>query len=216
MQPTPPTEPKTISHRHPPSEIPSCFKNLVQFPIPGLSINMPPCEIQIRQLNPADAESFRELRLEGLRLNPEAFGSTYEFEKDQPLERYTGWLTNSTVFGAFQNSELIGTASFTQLSGLKDSHKGLLRAMYVRPNSRRSGAGRQLVQAVIELARQKVEQLQLAVVSDNQPALRLYQALGFRQYGLEPHALKHNGHYSDEILMSLDLTSQSRLANTAL
>jgi ribosomal protein S18 acetylase RimI-like enzyme len=167
---------------------------------------MPLSEIQIRQLTSSDAESFRELRLEGLRLNPEAFGSTYEFEKDQPLDRYTGWLANSVVVGAFQNSQLIGTASFTQLSGLKDSHKGLLRAMYVRPTHRRSGAGRQLVQAVIDTARQKVEQLQLSVVSTNQPALRLYQSLGFRQYGLEKNALKHNGLYSDEILMSLDLT----------
>ena len=165
--------------------------------------------ITVRQLTLSDAESFRELRLEGLRLNPEAFGSTYDFEKDQPLTRYTGWLTNSTVFGAFQNSHLIGTASFTRLSGLKDSHKGLLRAMYVRPAHRRSGAGRQLVQAVIETARQKVEQVQLAVVSDNQPAIRLYQSLGFRQYGLEPHALKHNGIYSNEILMSLEFTKMN-------
>jgi RimJ/RimL family protein N-acetyltransferase len=166
---------------------------------------MPPSEIQIRQLTPSDAESFRELRLEGLRLNPEAFGSTYEFEKDQPLTRYTGWLTNSTVFGAYQNSQLIGTASFTQQSGLKDSDTGLLRAMYVRPTHRRSGAGRQLVQAVIATAREKVERVLLTVVSDNQPAIRLYQSLGFRQYGLEKNALKHNGKYSDEILMSLDL-----------
>ena len=163
--------------------------------------------IQIRQLTPADAESFRELRLEGLRLSPEAFGSTHEFEKDQPLTRYTGWLTNSTVFGAYQNSELIGTASFTQLSGLKDSHKGWLRAMYVRPTHRCSGAGRLLVEAIIQTARQKVEQVQLSVVSTNQPALRLYHSLGFRQYGLEKNALKHNGTYSDEILMSLDLTA---------
>jgi len=162
--------------------------------------------IQIRQLSPADAGSFRELRLEGLRLNPEAFGSTYDFEKDQPLERYTAWLTNSAVFAAYQNSELIGTASFTQLSGQKDSHKGWLRAMYVRPAARRSGAGRQLVQAIINHARPKVEQLQLTVVSTNLPALYLYQSLGFQQYGLEPRALKHNGLYSDEILMSLDLT----------
>ena len=163
--------------------------------------------IQIRQLTAADAASFCELRLEGLRLNPEAFGSTYDFEKDQPLERYTGWLTNSAVFGAYQNSHLIGTASFTQLSGQKDSHKGLLRAMYVRPVARRTGAGRQLVQAIIHHAREKVEQLQLVVVSTNQPALRLYQSLGFQQYGLEKNALKHNGIYSDEILMSLNLTS---------
>ena len=169
---------------------------------------MPPSKIQIRQLTPADAESFRELRLEGLRLNPEAFGSTYDFEKDQSLERYTGWLTNSAVFGAYQNSELIGTASFTIASGLKESHKGLLRAMYVRPAARRMGAGRLLVQAVIATARQKVEQVQLAVVSDNQPAIRLYQTLGFRPYGLEKNALKHNNQYADEILMSLDLPSR--------
>jgi ribosomal protein S18 acetylase RimI-like enzyme len=170
---------------------------------------MPPSEIQIRQLTLADAHSFRELRLEGLRLNPEAFGSTYDFEKDQPLERYTGWLTNSTVFGAYQNSELIGTASFTQLSGLKDSHKGWLCAMYVRPTHRRSGAGRQLVQAIIDHARPKVEQVQLAVVSTNQAAPRLYHSLGFQQYGLEKNALKHNNQYSDEILMALDLTKMN-------
>jgi ribosomal protein S18 acetylase RimI-like enzyme len=80
--------------------------------------------------------------------------------------------------------------------------------MYVRPTHRRSGAGRQLVQAVIATARQKVEQIQLSVVSDNQPAIRLYQTLGFRQYGLEKNALKYNGKYSDEILMSLDLLSR--------
>ncbi len=162
--------------------------------------------IQIRQLSPADAASFCELRLEGLLLNPEAFGSTYDFEKDQPLERYTAWLAISAVFGAYQNSQLIGTASFTQLSGQKDSHKGWLRAMYVRPAARRSGAGRQLVQAIINYARPKVEQLQLTVVSTNLPALRLYQSLGFLQYGLEKNALKHNNQYSDEILMSLDFT----------
>ena len=109
--------------------------------------------------------------------------------------------------GGFECVDSIGTASFTQLSGQKDSHKGVLRAMYVRPTARRSGAGRQLVQAIIHHARQKVEQLHLTVVSTNQPALRLYQSLGFQQYGLERNALKHNNQYSDEILMSLDLTS---------
>jgi RimJ/RimL family protein N-acetyltransferase len=161
--------------------------------------------IHIRQLTLADLDSFRELRLEGLRLNPEAFSSTFELEQSQPATRYTGWLINSTVFGAFHDSHLIGTASFTVASGLKESHKGLLRAMYVRPAARRSGAGRLLVQAVIQTARPQVEQINLAVVSDNQPALRIYESLGFRPYGLEKNALKHHGRYSDELLMSLDL-----------
>jgi RimJ/RimL family protein N-acetyltransferase len=43
------------------------------------------------------------------------------------------------------------------------------------------------------------------VVSDNQPARRLYERLGFLEYGLEKKALKQDGRYSDELLMAKDL-----------
>ncbi len=147
----------------------------------------------------------REIRLEGLRLNPEAFGSTYESEQSAPLEKYAGWLANSQIFGAFDGPHIVGIAAFGQFTGAKDSHKGWLRAMYVRPSHRRTGASRLLVQAVIDAARTRVEQLQLSVVSTNTPAIRLYQSFGFTQYGLESRSLKQNNQYSDEILMSLRL-----------
>ena len=37
---------------------------------------------------PADAAQYREIRLEGLKCSPEAFGSTYETESVQPLSRF--------------------------------------------------------------------------------------------------------------------------------
>ena len=40
---------------------------------------------QIRCLQPADAALYREIRLEALQKNPEAFGSTFEKENAQPL-----------------------------------------------------------------------------------------------------------------------------------
>jgi hypothetical protein len=43
--------------------------------------NVDAAQIQIRRLTPADASLFRDIRLEGLRCNPEAFGSTFEAEK---------------------------------------------------------------------------------------------------------------------------------------
>lgn len=159
----------------------------------------------VRQLTHSDLESLREIRLEALRLAPEAFGSTYESEQSAPLEKYAGWLANSQIFGVFDDSQLVGIAAFGQFTGPKDSHKGWLRAMYVRASHRRTGASRLLVQAVIDAARSRVEQLQLSVVSTNTPAIRLYQSFGFTQYGLEPRALKHKGSYSDELLMSLSL-----------
>jgi len=62
-----------------------------------------------------------------------------------------------------------------------------------------------LVETVIDFARQHVEILQLNVVSDNEPARRLYARLGFVEYGLEKDSLKQGGTYYDEILMALDL-----------
>ena len=159
----------------------------------------------VRQLTHSDLESFREIRLEGLRLHPEAFGSTFESEQSAPLEKYAGWLTTSQIFGAFDGSHLVGIAAFGQHPGPKESHKGWLRAMYVRPSHRRTGASHLLIQAVIDAARTRVEQLQLAVVSTNVPAIRLYQSFGFTQYGLELRSLKQNGLYHDELLMSLHL-----------
>jgi RimJ/RimL family protein N-acetyltransferase len=77
--------------------------------------------------------------------------------------------------------------------------------MYVRPNSRNAGVGRQLVEAVIDQARDQVEVIQLSVVSGNEGARRLYASLGFVEYGVEKNSLKQDGRYYDEILMALDL-----------
>ena len=164
--------------------------------------------IQVRQLTPEDAESFREIRLEALRTNPEAFGSVYEAEKDAPVSKYAAWMTSSRLFGAFQGKELVGIVALTFLEGSKESHKGLLRSMYVTSKVRKAGVGRQLVEAVIQASRGRVELLLLTVVSENEGALRLYESFGFRRYGLEKHSLKQNGKYYDEVLMAFDLTSQ--------
>jgi ribosomal protein S18 acetylase RimI-like enzyme len=77
--------------------------------------------------------------------------------------------------------------------------------MYVRPDARKAGLGRRLVEAVIDHARAYVEVIQLSAISDNQSARRLYSSLGFVEYGLEKDSLKQNGRYYDEILMALDL-----------
>jgi ribosomal protein S18 acetylase RimI-like enzyme len=79
----------------------------------------------------------------------------------------------------------------------------MLWGMYVRPQARNSGTGRRLVDAVAAHAATCVEQLQLAVVSENEAARRLYAAAGFVEYGRGVKALKQDGRYYDEILMTL-------------
>jgi ribosomal protein S18 acetylase RimI-like enzyme len=162
-------------------------------------------QIQIRRLVPADATLYRDIRLEGLRRSPEAFGSTFEAEDARPLAFFSERLGGSAAFGAFHGSELVGIAGLLIREGQKEAHKGLLVGRYVRPSARNAGVGRRLVETIIEFARQRVELIRLSVVRDNEQARRLYERLGFLEYGLELRALKQDGRYYDEVLMAKDL-----------
>jgi ribosomal protein S18 acetylase RimI-like enzyme len=167
---------------------------------------MSAADIEIRRLGADDAELFRDIRLEALARNPEAFGSTFEAENDKPLSWFSERLAASRVHGAFRAAKLIGIAALVIQQSTKMAHKGALVGMYVRPQARRLGVGRRLVEAIIDTARRHVELVQLTVVTGNEAALRLYAGLGFVQYGLEKKALKQGGRYYDEILMAKDLT----------
>jgi RimJ/RimL family protein N-acetyltransferase len=175
-----------------------------------------PARIEIRRLGSADAIAYRGLRLAALKSSPEAFGSTFERESAEPLAWFRDRLGKGPVFGAFRSSELVGTAGFMRREGEKEKHKGLLWGMYVRPDARSAGVGRQLIEAVIDHARRHVELIQLSVVSDNQRAQRLYASLGFVEYGVEKNSLKQRGHYYDEILMALDLVGDSEQRSLAV
>ena len=169
-----------------------------------MAINAPP---QIRLLVGADAALYRDVRLEGLKQSPEAFGSVFEFECEKPPSWFEARIAQSEIFGAFSGGELQGIAGYRVQDGPKENHKGLLWGMYVRPAARNSGLGRLLVEAVVKRASGHVELLQLTVVSENLAARRLYESLGFAEYGHEARALKHNGRYYDEILMVRFLAS---------
>ncbi len=168
-------------------------------------------DVQIRRLSSADAIIYRELRLEALRLAPDAFSSTFAVENAEPLTWFADRLERSAVFGAFGGEELRGIAAFLARQGQKEAHKGVLVGMYVRPDARNAGIGRRLAEAIIEHARNEVEILQLSVVAGNEPARRLYTSLGFVEYGIEKNALKANGCYWDEVLMAKSLLPVDRI-----
>ena len=162
-------------------------------------------DICIRQLTPGDAASYRSIRLEGLKESPEAFGSTFDAEFTKPLAWFFDRLSSSVVFGAIGDAKLLGIAGFVVRQEEKETHKGLLWGMYVRPDARGAGVARRLVEAVIAYARARVELIQLSVVEGNEQARRLYARLGFVEYGIEKNSLKYGGRYYDEILMAKDL-----------
>lgn len=170
-------------------------------------------QLHIRNLTPQDAALFRELRLRALQEYPQAFGSSFEEEQTVTLEQITATFATRVapqnfVAGAFQeDGSLVGTIGFFQQPKRKVQHKGMIWGMYVVPELHGSGAGAKLLQHAIEQARQipGLTQIQLAVVSSNESAKRLYQKYGFETYGLEKDALITGGKSYDEDLMALYL-----------
>jgi ribosomal protein S18 acetylase RimI-like enzyme len=156
---------------------------------------------QIRRLEIVDSALYRDIRLEALKQNPEAFGSTFEMESEKPPSWFETAVSRTDIFGAFLEGTLAGMAGFVTQESSKRAHKGVLWGMYVHPAARNSGLGRRLVESVLIHARERVEAIQLTVVSENEAARRLYRTLGFIEYGLEKRALKQNGRYYDEVLM---------------
>ncbi|AKJ68044.1 hypothetical protein PATSB16_19500 [Pandoraea thiooxydans] len=172
--------------------------------------------VKIRQLTPEDAASFRSLRLAALQETPTAFGSSYEEEKDFPLAVVQDRLAagrDHAVFGAFDNSQLIGVAGLGRESMRKLAHKGFIWGMYVAPQARGHGVGRALLQAAIARARANPDicYVNVSVNADNAGGMKLYESAGFVSYGREPEVLVVDGKFYDEVRMGLQLRQVSSL-----
>jgi RimJ/RimL family protein N-acetyltransferase len=161
----------------------------------------------IRILEAADVESYRHLRLESLTTDPEAFGSTYEREAAFSLETVRDRLVPTDykfTMGAYDGKDmLVGIVTFVRDTNAKTAHKGNVYGMFVSPDWRGKGVGRALMAAMLQKASAQsgLEQVNLTVVTDNAPARKLYESLGFITYGCERQALKYRGRYYDEDLM---------------
>ena len=160
---------------------------------------------EVRRLSASDAANFRDLRLDGLRAHPEAFGASWEEEAAQPLPWFVDRLSRNVIFGGGPTgtSDLWGVAGFYVLDSAKQRHKGVLWGMFVQPEARGTGLAPSLVARVLEHAKETVEEVRLTVVANNMAAVRLYERAGFQQYGLERRALKIGDDYYDEVLMAL-------------
>lgn len=170
--------------------------------------------MQIRKLTPDDAAPYHELRLEGLRKYPYAFGESQSEFEVRTIEEIAEMIpadpdsTEGFILGAFdEQNSLIGIVSLSRNSFKKRAHKAVLWGMYIRTEYHRKGIGAKLVEQLVALARQfkDLEQIELTAATNNERAIQFYESLGFRSFGREPRALQIDGKYYDQEHMCFDL-----------
>lgn len=163
--------------------------------------------LSVRQLTSADFEGLREIRLEALRLHPDAFSAELEIEEAMSREQWLSRMVTAVTLGGFVDGKLAGIVIFGKPVSKKTRHTGELGAMYVRSDRRGTGLADALIEAVIDRAVNEVEQLKLTVNAENGRAIRLYERHGFRTIGKYPNSLQVNGHSYEELIMFRSVSS---------
>lgn len=138
----------------------------------------------VRYLTPDDAPAYRALRLAGIAELPAAFCTSYALESSLPLAQMCQRLQPTPlqrIFGIFDDTQLIAMAGLRREPIAVVHDKASLWGVYVAPQARGQGLGRQLVQAAIKHACTipELTTVRLAVAHDNQAALTLYLSCGF-------------------------------------
>jgi RimJ/RimL family protein N-acetyltransferase len=166
-------------------------------------------EIVYRKLQPADARSYRALRLASLQSSPDNFGSTYGEESKKTTLFFEALIEKGSLdcfmFGAFDEGRLIGITGFIRFASSKIRHRGEIVQVYVDPAYRGQKVGEHLLRGAVENAFQLegVEQIELDVIADNGPAIRLYQKVGFEAIGVQRKYFKDGERYWDQQFMQL-------------
>lgn len=167
--------------------------------------------MHIIPLTTEHAEAYRRLMLHGYRHAEDAFTSTYEERVPMPLSWWHQRLGDEhgecRAFGALVDDEMVGAVALGFSERRKTRHKAYLIGLYVREAGRGKGAGRGLVAAVLDAARQRggIRVVTLTVTEGNTPAIALYQAMGFETFGVEPMAMRSGDGFIAKLHMWRDL-----------
>ncbi len=154
----------------------------------------------VRVLTPDDLADWRSIRLEGLKLAPESFLTTYEEERARPDAEVAERLARGHALGLFEQDELAGVLSVDPETATALSHRAWLNAFYVRDNWQGTNVAHRLMLAAIAHARALgCVQLELYVASDNPHAIRFYERAGFAQHGRLPRAVRLPNRYQDDL-----------------
>ena len=168
--------------------------------------------VNIRCLEPGDADALIALRRQALSEEPLAFGASLDDDPTLSADRLRASLADAgrfAIVGAFDAEALVGMAGLFRMEKVKARHRAMIWGMYVTQAARGRGIGAAILRGAIDRARSwpGILQVHLSVTETSEEAGRLYRSMGFRQWGVEPRAVHWDGRFVAEHHMVLELTS---------
>ena len=160
--------------------------------------------IQVRPSEEGDIASLRVwMREEGIL---RWFPMVREIEVADAIRYWQSFLPIGSGLTALVDGEPAGMALIYVQPFAKTRHQALF-VIVVGEKFRGSGVGTVLMKNLIKLGKEKfhLKSLHLEVYEAN-PAIRLYERLGFKKYGCHPKFLKEpDGSFRDKIMMEKEL-----------
>lgn len=148
----------------------------------------------MRPLTAEDVPEWRRLRRRMLVEHPTAFLEHPDDFSGRDDAEVAGRLAEGNVVGVFLDGTMVGSGGFFADRASKRRHVATIWGMYLAPEARSLGAGRALLDDLLErLAVAGTEVAVLDVAEDNDAARHLYQSAGFETWGREPDAMRVEG-----------------------
>ena len=167
-----------------------------------------PEQVNIRRLEPVDADEFLRLRRLSLAAAPWAFASGPDSDRVKDIDAARSILEDrddQAVFGAFRR-QLFGMVGLRRESHAKLRHRVYVWGMFVSEEARSAGIGRRPMQAAIAFSRELgVDWIDLSVTDEAGPAIEMYRSLGFIEWGTQEDALRYSNRSLSEHYCALDL-----------
>jgi len=136
-------------------------------------------EQRVRRLSAGDWKTYKRIRLDALRTDPSAFGSTLAQAMELPDVEWQARLERSHMFVGEVVGEAAGLAGGLRRDGFVE-----LISMWVAPQSRGTGLAAMLIEAVVAWAAgEGYPEVRLWVVEGNAAATRAYEKSGFAPTG---------------------------------
>ena len=130
-------------------------------------------------------------------------------EIDDAVRIWMGYSKFQACFTAYEDGVPVGMSTLYLQPYQKFAHQCLF-AIIVDDKHRNKGIGKALMEHMINAAKNqfKIEILHLEVYEGN-PAIRLYERFGFKEFGRQPKFIKIDGEYIDKIMMQKELHGRS-------